>query len=85
MYKETKILRPNFWIEGCNPNITIFMDDLCPFEIPIAYKSMLINMDLPFENLSISDFVNDNIWDFEGLIDCFRCHIDCIQDLYLDT
>lgn len=76
LHKTALNLRANFRINVCNPNTTRFLDDPWLFNIPINRWPTFINMDLPIENFSVSDFLSNNVLNLQNLTFCLSKDLD---------
>lgn len=48
-------VKPNCWINECNPASLNFLNDPWLFEIPLGFKLTFLNMDIFVENFSVED------------------------------
>ncbi|XP_039142228.1 uncharacterized protein LOC120279366 [Dioscorea cayenensis subsp. rotundata] len=64
---NANVLKPFLWINCLNPTITSFLHHPWIFDIPIAFKPVFFNMDLPVEDLRISDCLINCNWNVTAL------------------
>ncbi|XP_039144737.1 uncharacterized protein LOC120282045 [Dioscorea cayenensis subsp. rotundata] len=64
---NANVLKPFLWINCLNPTVTSFLHHPWIFDIPIAFKQVFFNMDMPVEDLRISDCLNNCNWNVTAL------------------
>lgn len=71
LYNAASHIKPYCRIKSFNPHSTfIFQDPWC-FDIPIALKPTLLNMNVDAEQLSLMDLVQDGQWKHDNLNQVF--------------
>ena len=69
-------IRMNLWLNECDPETISFLMDPWGFEIPLALKPTFLNMNLPIEELNVSNFLQDGKLNYDAVTDYLSTHID---------
>lgn len=77
--KGARMIRSQFWVKVCNPNIIDFWNDSWLFDIPLDRKPTYINMYLDLDSATISNFVFDNSINLNSIHDLVGDQIDNVR------